>query len=327
MIRLWSVKKMGKKSIFKGSLSAALGAVFCCALWGTAIPLIKLGYKELELESSDTASQILFAGIRFFLAGIMTIALTSAVQKRFVRPKGSASWFRAAKLSLLQTIIQYFFFYVGLSHTSGVKASVLDGISVFIAIFVSCIIFKLERLTLLKIIGSVVGFAGVVLINLGGNDAEGLLDFSFLGEGAIIISAAGYACSSVFIKRYSEYDDTSMLSGYQFMIGGAVLAVLGVCLGGGFKAFSAKGAAIILYLAFVSAAAYTVWALLLKHNSVSKVTVFGFLTPVFGSAFSAWLLGEGSLITIKNLAALVLMCVGIAVVNANFKGKGKNVSE
>lgn len=61
--------------------------------------------------------------------------------------------------------------------------------------------------------------------------------------------------------------------------------------------------------------AYSLWGVLLKHNPVSKVAVFGFMNPVFGVILSAWLLKESDVIGIECVLALVLVCVGIYVVN------------
>lgn len=293
----------------------------CCMLWGSAIPMIKLGYEELHIESSDISAQILSAGIRFFLAGILTVIIGSVVSRKLVYPKSGASLFRAAKLSLFQTIIQYVFFYIGLANTTGVKASILDGTSVFIALFVSGLIFMMESITPLKILGSVIGFVGVFLINVDTESVKTLFEFSLLGEGFIILSTVGYACSSVFMKRYSVYDDTTMLSGYQFMIGGLVMAAAGYAFGGRLPVFNLKAAIIIIYLAFVSAVAYTIWAQLLKYNPVSKVAVFGFLTPILGSVFSMIILGETGVFNLKGAASLVLVSAGIMLVNINFQKK------
>ena len=46
-------------------------AMLCCFLWGSATPAIKVGYEIFGIDSADTLSIILFAGIRFFLAGIL----------------------------------------------------------------------------------------------------------------------------------------------------------------------------------------------------------------------------------------------------------------
>ena len=46
-----------------------VGAMICCTLWGSAFPCIKIGYRMMEIAAADTASQILYAGYRFTLAG------------------------------------------------------------------------------------------------------------------------------------------------------------------------------------------------------------------------------------------------------------------
>ena len=63
-----------KTNIFKKPLIVACLAIFCCALWGSATPFIKIGY-ELILPERNTASTILFAGIRFAFAGLLTVVI------------------------------------------------------------------------------------------------------------------------------------------------------------------------------------------------------------------------------------------------------------
>lgn len=309
------------KRFLTKTYAVAMLCTVCCILWGSAIPMIKLGYEEMRIEDSDIAAQILSAGIRFFLAGVLAVIIGSVISKKPVYPKSGASLFRAVKLSVFQTIIQYVFFYIGLANTTGVKASILDGTSVFIALFISGLIFKMEKVTMLKILGSIIGFIGVFLININTDSMKTLFEFSLLGEGFIILSTIGYACSSVFMKRYSAYDDTTMLSGYQFMIGGLIMAIAGYAFGGRFPVFTFKAAMIIIYLAFVSAVAYTIWAQLLKYNPVSKVAVFGFLTPILGSVFSMIILGETGAFNLKGAASLILVSAGIMLVNINFQKK------
>ena len=81
-------------------------AILCNALWGSAIPFINLGYRLFEIPAGETATQIFFAGIRFFISGVMTILITSVAGKRFVRPKAENAHM-VVKLALLQTVIQY----------------------------------------------------------------------------------------------------------------------------------------------------------------------------------------------------------------------------
>ncbi len=296
-----------------------LGALLCCALWGSAFPCIKLGYRYFQIASDDTASQILFAGCRFALAGVLAIAIGSILGKRLLLPRKSA-WGKIATLSLFQTIIQYVFFYVGLANTTGVKASVIEGVNVFIAILVASLLFHQEKLTARKLLGCAVGFAGVVLVNVTGSGLD--MSFRFTGEGFIFLSTIAYAFSSVFLKRYSKEEDPVMLSGWQFVFGGLILAVCGLLAGGRLTAVTGAGIAMLFYLAVVSAAAYSLWGILLKYNPVSRVTVFGFMNPVFGVLLSALLLQETESLGVMSVAALILVCVGIYLVNFGKENEG-----
>ena len=71
----------------------------------------------------------------------------------------------------------------------------------------------------------------------------------------------------------------------------------------------------LIYLAFLSAVAYSIWGILMKHNPVSRVSVYGFLSPIFGVISSIILLNEGAGFGMIHLIALILVCVGIVVVN------------
>ena len=71
----------------------------------------------------------------------------------------------------------------------------------------------------------------------------------------------------------------------------------------------------LLYLAVISAVAYSMWGVLLKYNPVSRVTVFGFMNPVFGVILSAIFLRESGSIGVVCILALVLVCAGIYIVN------------
>lgn len=295
-----------------------LVAGFCCLLWGSAFPCIKLGYKLFQIESTETASQILFAGIRFAIAGLMVITAFSLMNRKVVKPESPE---KIAILSLFQTILQYVPFYIGLAHTTGVKSSIITGSAVFITILISCLVFRQEKLTGKKILGSILGFIGIVIVNITGSGMD--FHLRFLGEGMILISAVSSAFSSSFIKKFSKDTDVVMLSGYQFFCGGVVMAILGYVMGGQLHSISYASWILLLYMGFISAAAYTLWSILLKYNDVSKISVYKFMNPIFGVVLSYILLRENSQMGWQTVVALAFVCVGIYVVNA----QGKTISE
>lgn len=288
-------------------------AMICCLLWGSAFPCIKTGYRWLHIDSQDTASQILFAGYRFTLAGVLTVLLGSALARKWLFPR-KESWGMIGKLAMLQTVIQYLFFYVGVANTSGVKASIIGGSHVFISILLSGMVFHMEKVTKAKWLGCFLGFAGVVLINLTGEGLGG--GFLVIGEGFIFLSSLSYALSSVFMKQYSQRENPVVLSGYQFILGGLIMIGAGSAFGGEVRGFTPASAALLVYMALISAVAYSLWGILLKYNPVAKVTIFGFMNPMFGVILSALILGESNqAFTLQGLLALVLVCLGIFLVN------------
>ena len=306
---------MKDKNFLERTFVVCLLAMLCCFLWGSAFPCIKIGYQMFQISSDQTMSQILFAGVRFTLAGILVILFGSILSRKILLPKRS-SCKNILIICLFQTVIQYLFFYIGMAHTSGVKASIVEASNVFLAILVANLIFHQEKLTFSKMLGCVIGFAGVILINLTGSGLEG--GMTMTGEGFILLSAAAYAVSSVLIKRFSVYENPVVISGYQFMIGGLIMIVVGLAGGGSLHPTSPASALTMLYMALISAVAYTIWGILLKYNPVSRVAVFGFMNPVFGVVLSALLLKEYSQIPLfQCVASLVLVCLGIYIVNRN----------
>lgn len=306
---------MDKSKFFTRRAVVVSFTLICCLLWGSAFPCIKIGCRLFDIDSGSPSSQILFAGMRFLLAGIMAAAVGSIAARHPLMPRREDIP-RVCLLSLFQTILQYTFFYIGLSHTTGMKGSVITASNVFMSILVSALIFRTEKLTARKLVGCTVGFAGVILINLTGSSD---LSFSFAGEGMVFLSALSYAFSASITKRFSRLADPIMLSSWQFILGGAFMIAAGLLSGGKVGTAGASGAAMLIYLAFISAAAFSLWSLLLKYNPVSSVSVFGFMNPVFGVILSALLLSErppaGAL---RTAAALLLVAVGIITVNSSF---------
>lgn len=299
-----------EKFFTKGTV-VFLCAMLCCALWGSAFPFVKIGMQLIPLTSSDAAGQILFAGERFTLAGIFIVILGSLLGKKPLIPHG-VQWRKAAILCLFQTIGQYIFYYIGLAHATGVNSAIVNSTANFFAILVACLVFRTEKMTWKKAAGCLLGFSGVVIVNLSGGSFN--FNMSFQGEGMILISALCYAVSSVLAKIFSKDDNPVLLSGWQFVIGGLVMIAGSASAGARVHILSGEALAVLIYLAFVSTFAYSIWTILMKYNDVSRVSIFGFMTPVFGVFLSALFLREYQGFSLSYIAALAVICAGIALV-------------
>nr|WP_261764557.1 DMT family transporter [Paenibacillus xylanexedens] len=288
-----------------------LVAGLCCLLWGSAYPSIKLGYVAFHILPEDIASKYVFAGYRFSLAGILLLLLYRVGFRR--KPKlNGREWAGLSILGVLQTGLQYMFFYVGVANTTGVKGSIMNATTTFFSVVLAHYIYKNDKLSRNKIIGCVIGFIGVIIVNFHADLLT--FSFSFTGEGFIIMAALVFSVTAIYAKRLTATIDVMMITGVSLLVGGLVLTLLGLSLGGQVTHFTWESTLNLVYLALLSSVAFCLWNLLLKYNKVGKVSVYNFLIPIFGALLSALFLGE-TIWELKNLVALILVSVGIYLVN------------
>lgn len=284
-------------------------AVLCCLLWGSAFPAVKAGYALLHVAKADMATQMLFAGWRFLGAGLILLVLTLLSRRSIALPRRRIA--SVVGLGFVQTTLQYVFFYIGLAHATGVKSSIMNGTGAFFSVILAHLLYASDRLTVRKVAGCLLGFAGVLVVNLGGKGLD--FEFTLLGEGFVVIAAFVLAAASIWGKTLSQALDPMVMTGWQLAIGGAGLLAIGEIAGGHLSGFDARSLALLIYMAGLSAAAFALWSLLMKHNPVGMLAVFNFLIPVFGVLLSGLFLRE-PVLAWKNAAALVLVCGGIWLV-------------
>ncbi len=287
-------------------------ATLSCLLWGSAFPVLKISNKLLGLVDKPVTTQILFAGYRFFLAGLLTLAFARIIGLDLhIKRK---DWPMLLKIGFLQTTIQYLCFYFGLFNTTGINGSIIVSTGTFFAIILAHFHYKNDSLSLRKWLGLVIGFSGVVLANLKGGS---VLSFNWLGDGLIMVSSFLGAYTLILAKESSRHMDPVVVSGYQMTLGAFVL----ILAGGQFVGFDAiqfdlVSGALLLYLSFLSAAAFAIWYILLKHHPVSQISINKFQIPIWGVLLSALLLPEESLRPIL-LVALGAVIIGIFIVHGD----------
>ena len=108
-------------------------AILCAALWGSAAPCIKKGYELFEIAADASFSQLLFAGWRFALAGVLVLIVAKCKGHRILPV--CSEWKPILWISLFQSMIQYICYYIGLSATTGTKGAVLSGTQTFLRSF------------------------------------------------------------------------------------------------------------------------------------------------------------------------------------------------
>lgn len=300
---------MDKTKFYTNRKNIVLLATLCCILWGSAYPSIKIGYSLFNVN--NLGSKLVFAGYRFALAGILVLLL-EAISNKNIFNFSKKQFGQITLLGLTQTALQYIFFYIGLSYTTGVRGSIINGTGTFASIILAHFIYKNDNLNFNKIVGCIVGFLGVVVVNLNGQSLVGN-SFTFKGEGFVMIAAIVFAASAIYGKRITQTQEPSLVTGFQLFIGGVILTILGWFLGGSLKGFTIVSTSLLIYMALLSSIAFVIWTQLLKYNKVGIISVFNFLVPVFGTLLSSIFLGE-NIFDIKILISLILVCYGIFLV-------------
>lgn len=298
-----------KEDIYRRPAAVSLLALLCCAMWGSAFPCIKIGYAMMNI--SGAGSQLLYGGVRFLLAGLLTLTFARLSRKRPLEIKAGELPAICGQ-GLLQTTAQYVFYYIGLAHCTSTKSAVINASYTFFAIIFAHFVLKGERMNWRKTLGCLLGFGGIIVMNMKGSGLGG--EVTLIGEGFILIGSLAYGLSSVTLKILARRMDATILTGGQLVFGSLVMLLIGFLMGGRLEGWTAASLLLLVYLAAISSVAFTIWSKLLQYNPVSRVTIFGFSIPVFGICYSAVLLHEQAF-TLRNLAALCLVCVGILIVN------------
>jgi drug/metabolite transporter (DMT)-like permease len=159
-------------SIFQRPAWVALLAFLAAFSWGWAFPLVKLGFAEFGIVQDMTASKMLFAGLRFGIAGVIILIIAAVTGRSFAykptAPEGKVSNALFLLLfALLNTTLHYAAFYIGLSYSQGARAAILNSMSVFTLVILACVFFKSDKMTYRKLLGCVIGFAGILTLNVG----------------------------------------------------------------------------------------------------------------------------------------------------------------
>jgi len=301
-----------KQSIFQRPVWVSIFALTAAIVWGWAYPLIKLGFAEFCITPAMTASKMLFAGVRFCLSGLIILAVANATGREFVVKKSDGFWY-ILLFSLLNTTLHYAAFYIGLSYSQGARAAILNSTSTFTLVILACLFFKSDKMTLRKALGCIIGFIGILTLNIGGQESGA---FSLMGDGMIILNALCGAFAGLLTRGLNQRVDVFVGTGYSLALGGALLIIPGLLTGGTLPHVTLWGVVILLLLIGISTIGFTLYNKLLTCNPIGKVAIYNSLIPVVGAVTSCLCLGEP--FYWKYAIAGALATAGIYIIN---KGK------
>lgn len=282
-------------------------AILACWLWSTAFVGVKIGL------SYHTPLQ--FAGIRFFIAGVMIFLYFGKPIRYLAQLKANIRFI--LMLAIVQTIIQYSLFYTGLNLVpSSLAAMIIGSQPLFIAL-VAHFTFHNDKMTPLKTGSILIGVAGIVVITLGRSQVEMKGALEWIGISLLLVNNLVAGTSNVMVAKYSKGISPAVLSSTSLMIGGIALSIISVPVEGiHLGPFPPKYWYSLAWLSFLSAAAFTIWNTILKRPGVkvSLLNVWKFLIPVSGAALS-WILIADEKPDAPSLIGMAIIAVSLLSLN------------
>lgn len=308
------MKLLQQEKLWTNRYFVAIMAIFACILWGSAFPVLKITYAELQIGTNDVAARMMIAGARFLLAGLILFIVQGVFFRQSVKIKRQ-SILPLVLLGLSQTGLQYFFFYNGVANSTGIKSAILNSVGNFFVVIFAHFIYKDDRLNTGKIMGLITGFAGIILVNWQPGVTGFSWDFSFVGEGFLILAGLVSVAGTFQAKKLTKTLNPITVNAYQLVFGSLLLLVLGlpVLFNQGLNTTPLFWI-LFIYTAFLSAIAFSIWYTLLKYNKAGEVTIYRFMIPISGTLLSGIFLPDEHL-TLSVMFALFLVAFGIGAVN------------
>ncbi len=279
-------------------------AIITCLMWSTAYPFIKVGLQY--------STPLHFAGTRFILSGLMILPFTVRPReyiRMIVRNRSLAIW-----VTILQTLINYILFYIGMDRVPGALGAVIVGSQPFVTAIVSRIMIKEERFTRAKVITIFLGLAGIVLVSVGRQGFHFGLPGEVAGIIMIFIANISTATSNVLVSKNGKNMNPLVLSSFSLFTGGAIMFFISFL----FEDVPSKPDfpvtywLVLAWLSFMSAFTFSKWYVLLKRPEVkvSELNLWKFIIPVFGAILS-WMIVPGEHADWVTVAGIVIISLSL----------------
>ena len=272
-------------------------------IWGSTWLFIKLGLEDLP--------PFTFAGIRFVIAVLILSAVVAL--RRSKLPAERRDWVLIAGTGLLAFTVNYGLLFWGEQRTSSGLAAILQTIIPVFGLVLAHLHLPEERITAPKLVGVVLGIAGVALIFSDQMGAEG--SGAFQGSVAIVVGAFGAAYSNVLVKARGGKIDYAVLAAGQMLCGLVPLLIIGTVFEGNPFALRWTPLALfsLFYLALVgSAVAFLLYYWLVRHMQVTKTMLIALVTPLVAVALGMAVRGEQ--LTWQTVAGGACIMAGIGVI-------------
>lgn len=291
---------MTAPAAFRTRMVACFAIIY--VVWGSSYLVTSIGVHRLP--------PLLFAGIRFIVAGV---ALTAIARARGGRISVDATDMKQLLvMALLSIVVSNGFNVWALQWVPSGQAALLNVTSSFwIAIF-GLFGVRGQPIDRRTAIGLALGFLGTLAIVW---PREGLSTAHFVPQLGILVGCMGWAAGTIYFRNAAKALDILAFTGLQMFMGGTMLTMAGFGLGEHHQwTWSATGILSMAYLiVFSSCLAYTAYAWLTQHTTPARVATYGYVNPAIATLLGWWVLREQ--LTGVMLAGMAVILAGVVLVN------------
>ncbi len=273
--------------------------------WGSSFLFIKIGLRTLD--------PLMLVTLRLFigLVGLMAILRW----RRITMPKGWSNWRHIIFLGIFNTAIPFTLITWAESGENGIDsavAAVLNSTVPLFSLLIAGVIVHSEKITLNKVSGLVLGFAGILLLF---NQDIGQGTESLLPHFAIVLASLCYAVSSVYgTKNVGHMDPVAIATGQLLTAEIILLGTTLLFVDLGSQALNLATIASILWLGLLgSSLAYILYFFILRNWGATRTTLVTYMLPVVGVTAGVLILDES--LDWRLIAGGAFIISGIVITN------------
>ncbi|MBE0583251.1 MAG: DMT family transporter [Desulfofustis sp.] len=280
---------------------AAVYSLFLCVLFGANAVAVKIGLAGLGVFTS--------AGVRFGVAAVTIWCWARLTGKTLSLTKGQCR--QLAPLGLI-FFAQLSLFYLGINRTTASHGTLITNALPFVVMVLAHLFLADDRISLRKISGLILGFAGVLVLFV---DTVGMSAAAVQGDLLILLAVVVWGSNAVYSKRIIAAFQPLQFTVYPMLMAAPLFLLCGVLVDP-IMIHHLDSAIVgsLFYQTFITAAfGMVAWNTLIKRYGATALHAFVFIMPISGVTLGVVLLGEP--LTMNLMASIVLVSAGLVVIN------------
>jgi O-acetylserine/cysteine efflux transporter len=282
----------------RGSTKQVAAITLLVLAWGSTFAAVKIGL--------DSVPPILFGGMRSVLGGAVMVVLAFA---RSGPPRLRETWHLYALLTLLNVVGFFSLQTLAILELPSGLAAVLIYLQPVLTGVLAAPLLG-EPLGWVKVVGLLVGFAGIVVVSAGALQGN----VSGIGVLYAVTGALVWSLGTIAFKRYADRVDAWWAVALGFLVGGALLSLVGGAFEGVDIDWSGKFVAAFVYASLIGTAmSWSLWFGLVAAGEAGRVASYIFFVPIVSLVIGGLVLHESLGASLLTGAALVI--VGVYLVN------------